>query len=259
MEVKNIMNTQKLLIFGKDNKKLEKINDWYYDQNDHEAKISSFSLPAGYSCPAAKDCQAFFNPKTRKILDGKNQKYRCYAASDERYEAVRNKVWHNFDLLKPIRNDKQAMFNLLNDSIKANKHTFRSQIIRLSVHGDLFTYEYLEAWIKIAKLYPKKIIYGYTKSLHFLKKYIDENGSLPANFRMVASQGGKYDHLLKHFKRVANVVFNESDAIYPIDSDERYALNETPQPFSLLIHGNQKAGSDAMQAIIKIRKEKAAA
>ena len=76
---------------------------------------------------------------------------------------------------------------------------------------------------------------------------------------MVASQGGKYDYLLKHFKRVANVVFNESDAIYPIDSDERYALNETAQPFSLLIHGNQKAGSDAMAAIIKIRKEKASA
>ena len=45
--------------------------------------IWHFSLPSGWTCPAATVCMTKADKVTGKISDGKKQKYRCYAAMDE--------------------------------------------------------------------------------------------------------------------------------------------------------------------------------
>src|SRR5262245_37884234 len=45
--------------------------------------ITTFSLPAGWTCPAAKECLSKADRKTGHIKDGKHVKFRCYAASME--------------------------------------------------------------------------------------------------------------------------------------------------------------------------------
>src|SRR3989304_4889908 len=66
----------------------------------HKTAVASFDLPAGYTCPMANECQAFANRITGKITDGKNMRFRCYAASSEcAFTAVRNSRWYNYHLL----------------------------------------------------------------------------------------------------------------------------------------------------------------
>ena len=96
--------TVKLLKFGFENAKLKGI--WH------------FSLPSGWTCPAATVCLTKADRTTGKISDGKQQEYRCYAAMDEaRYPSVRKARWHNFDLLKNLSKDE--MVELICDSLPA--------------------------------------------------------------------------------------------------------------------------------------------
>ena len=80
------------------------------------------------------------------------------------------------------------------------------------------------------------------------------NVSIPDNFFLTASMGGKMDRLIHagypQFKRYAIVVNSEAEAIkkgiehigkpYEIDKDDSSCFK--PDPFALLIHGTQKKG-----------------
>src|SRR5262245_1373686 len=61
---------RKLLKFGQGNAKLP---PW----------VTTFSLPAGWSCPFAKDCRSFADRDTGKVTDGPHTAFRCYKASEE--------------------------------------------------------------------------------------------------------------------------------------------------------------------------------
>ena len=60
-----------------------------------------FNLPASHSCPFAKDCRATADRRTGRITDGKQSKFRCYAASVEAaFPNARKLHWSNFEALK---------------------------------------------------------------------------------------------------------------------------------------------------------------
>lgn len=63
-------------------------------------------------------------------------------------------------------------------------------IVRVHDSGDFYSQEYLNAWIEIARAFPGKRFYAYTKSLHL------DYSSLPPNFNVVQSMGGKLDSKL---------------------------------------------------------------
>ena len=72
--------------------------------------------------------------------------------------------------------------------------------------------------------------------------------------------GGTLDYLIPKnadvFKRVAHVVYTEEQADklgLEIDHDDSHCLGD--KPFALLVHGSQRAGSDASKAIAKRKKE----
>lgn len=61
--------------------------------------VYEFNLPAGHSCPYAKDCKICVDRDTGKFTTT-GTVFRCYAASAERFPGVRKSRWENFEAIK---------------------------------------------------------------------------------------------------------------------------------------------------------------
>tara|TARA_B110001454_G_C12706624_1_gene428875 strand:+ start:1120 stop:1899 length:780 start_codon:yes stop_codon:yes gene_type:complete len=233
------------LRFGEPNAKLKKM------LKELKLKLKTFTLPAGHTCPGAKDCLSKADPETGKIKDGPDTDFRCFAASAEAtYPSLRKMVWHNFGLLKDALADGvDACADLICASLPD-----KFDIMRVHVGGDYFNVKYLQAWIEVAKRNPEKIFYSYSKSLHFFKQF-----ALPENLVLTASRGGKYDELIDVAGwKEALVVYSEQEAIdkgLEIDHDDTHAAFGK-ENFALLIHGTQPKGSAASKALQLIKKAK---
>jgi hypothetical protein len=232
-----------LLKFGDPNAKLKKLI------RKMGLTLKTFTLPAGWSCPAAKDCLSKADRVTGKVTDGPDTIFRCFMASAEaRSPSLRNLVWHNLGLVKDSLVDGvDACADLICESLPK-----KFDIMRVHVGGDYFNAKYLEAWIEVAKRNPDKVFYSYSKSLHLFKQY-----ALPENLVLTASRGGKHDELIDlHGWKEALVVYSEQEAIdkgLEIDHDDTHAAFGK-ENFALLIHGTQPAGSMASQALSAIKK-----
>ena len=213
-----------------------------------------FDLPSGRTCPMASECHSYavLNKDGKlTIKDGDNNKFRCFAASQEaQYPNVYKARKYNLDLiLKSLKGEYgfYRTYELINASIEKHK-TRNINKVRIHSSGDFFNGEYLRCWFAVARLNPLMKFYCYSKSLHLF----GTNVSIPDNFFLTASMGGKRDDLIHkgYFKRWAIVVNSEDEAIkkgiehigkpYEIDKDDSSCFK--PDPFALLIHGTQKKG-----------------
>ena len=215
-----------------------------------------FSLPAGKTCPGALFCKSFAvlqDDGKRKIQDGKDTQFRCFAASSEvQYDAVFHSRAHNMELLMRSLIEG-SMVDLINSSIQHHRKK-KTELVRIHESGDFFSRAYLEAWIEVAKLNPDLLVYCYSKSLD-----IFINLDLPSNFYMTASYGGKFDHLIDEgfFPRYAKVFKNDAEANnagLEVDHDDSHCF--VNKPFALLVHGTQPKGSEWSKAIAARRKAK---
>lgn len=212
-----------------------------------------FSLPAGFSCPFAKECKSTADKETGKISDTKTTKFRCYAASVESLRTnVRKSRWHNYDLLLEAKTS-DAMYKLIKDSIT---YHFPNGLRLLRIHesGDFFNQAYFDAWLRIAKETPNTIFYAYTKALNF---WVNRLNDIPSNFKLNASKGGSRDQLIDQYGlKYVEVVFSPEEAkskrLY-IDQDDKLAWSQD-KPFAILLHGIQPKGSDAATALSALRK-----
>ena len=222
-----------------------------------------FNLPAGKTCPGALHCKAFATEQAdgkRKIVDGPETKFRCFAASSEvQYDATfRMRAENLEEVIDSIHNDELGFD--LHDAILAQK-TKNTTKVRIHESGDFFCKEYLQGWIECAKLLPDLKFYCYSKSLHlFINDDLDADIiDLPSNFYLTASYGGKWDHLIDrgYFTRYAKVFKFEEEAIaegLEVDHDDSHCLQDGP--FALLVHGTQPKGSVWGAAIRDRRKAK---
>ena len=244
-----------LLKFGDPNSKLKKMI------RKLGLKLKTFTIPAGWTCPAAKDCLSKADRETGKIQDGPDTEFRCFMASAEaRSPSLRNLVWHNLELLKEVlKLDQEAGFencphttDLINRSLPE-----KFDIMRVHVGGDFFSKRYLQAWVDVARQNPDKVFYAYSKSLNFFLEW-----ALPSNLVLTASRGGKYDELIDVAGwKEAVVVYSEQEAIdkgLEIDHDDTHAAFGK-ENFALLIHGTQPAGSMASKALQLLKRRKVAA
>lgn len=227
--------TNNVLNFGTGNAKLS-------------TAISTFSLPAGHSCPFAKECLSKANRLTGKIIDGQHCRFRCFAASQEAlYPSVRRARWNNFERLKSAKS-VEKMTQIIQSSLPTGVG-----FVRVHVSGDFFNENYFVAWLNVALNNPLVTFYGYTKATPFLVKY---KKFIPGNFRFTASKGGTCDNLIaKHKLRSAEVVFSVNEAEekgLEIDHDDSHAIM-AEKSFALLLHGTQPAGSPACKAWEKIK------
>lgn len=221
---------------GKGNAKLQALG----------GKVYTFSLPSGYSCPAANDCLSKAVAKDGKmaIKDGPNTKFRCFSATQEVvYKAVREQRNHNFALLRGAKTFED-MANLIDISLPKD-----ATIIRIHVGGDFFNRDYMKTWLHVASNNPTITFYAYTKSLNYWVSLVSE---VPSNMKLNASKGGKFDHYIDFYGlKYAEVVFTEQEAIdkgLEIDHDDSHAFIQD-KSFALLLHGVQPKGSEAGEAL----------
>lgn len=235
-----------LLKFGKGNSKLDK-------------EIATFTIPSGSTCPGAKLCKAQIDLDRpgRKIKDGKHQQYRCFMVGQEqRYSGLYKLTRYNIELLL-----KQKTFedlrNLIVESLKPVLKNGRIKAVRVHVGGDFFNQRYFDAWMSAASRFKSVTFYAYTKSLKFWINAKDRD-LIPVNFKLTASEGGHFDHLIEeHGLRKATVVMHPEEAAalnVEIDHDDSHARGDGGD-FSLLLHGSQPAGSPAAQALKRMREE----
>lgn len=216
------------------------------------AKLSGthiFNLPAGYTCPCAKECLSKAHRVTGKITDGIHTLFRCFSANTENFRKDARKMrWANLDTLH--HKTTLEMADLLSSALP--KKTKR---VRIHEGGDFFSQAYFDAWLEVANRNPHVLFYAYTKSLHFWVARLDK---LPSNIRLTASLGGTHDHLAeKHNLKTAYVAFSEEAANIrglEIDHDDSLAYGPNEKSFALLIHGTQPAGSEASKARSLLRK-----
>ena len=212
-------------------------------------RLKTFTLPAGYTCPGAKDCLAYADRKTGKIKDGKDTQFRCFMASLEAtFPSLRAMVWENLEMIrKALKVDVAKCADLIHDSLPK-----KFDVMRVHVGGDYFSEEYLLAWIEVAKRNPSKVFYSYSKSLHLMKQH-----ALPSNLVLTASRGGKFDELIDlHGWKEAVVVYSEQEAAdkgLEIDHDDHHAAFGK-EDFALLIHGTQPKGSAASEALKEVKR-----
>ena len=232
------------LKFGNPNSKLKKMIQKL------GLTLKTFTLPAGHTCPGAKDCLSRADRQTGKIQDGPDTQFRCFAASAEAtYPSLRQMVWSNFELVRAaLKNGADSCADLIEKSLPK-----KFDIMRVHVGGDYFSREYLMAWIEVAKRNPSKVFYSYSKSLHLFKQF-----ALPENLVLTASRGGKYDDLIDlHGWKEAVVVYSEKEADelgLEIDHNDSHAAFGK-ESFALLIHGTQPKGSAASQALQAIKRK----
>lgn len=238
---------QTTLKFGNPNAKLKALAKRF------NMVLKTFSLPSGWTCPAAKECHSRADRETGKIKDGQHTQFRCFQASAEAlYPSLRAMVWHNHDLLMAKVNDGHlALADLIHASLPK-----KFDILRVHVGGDYFNLSYLAAWCEVAKRNPAKMFYSYTKSTHLWELAEASNG-IPSNLILTASRGGWFDDKIEeNAYKCAEVVFSEEEAAQKgleIDHDDSHAAFGK-ESFALLLHGTQPKGSEASKALSKLRK-----
>jgi len=223
--------------FSQGNRKLQKLA---MEKGHKKAHIVSFDLPAGHTCPGAKDCLSKVDRHGAKpIQDGPHTKFRCYAASAEAfYKNTRLVRWNNLDdvrlaLRKGVAHCASEISKVL------PKH---AKIVRIHTSGDFFSVKYMQAWIMVCNMHPEVRFYGYTKSLKVLQKV----GKLPTNFHLNVSHGGLFDAMIPTFGLpVAHVVSSDLIALtrgLKVDTTDAIACSSNKNDFALVIHGVQPKG-----------------
>lgn len=169
--------------------------------------VYEWNLPTGTTCPFALECKVTVDRLSGKF-DIKKGQYRCYAASPERFPAVREHRWKNFELVK------QGIVPTIPKDCKA---------IRIHASGDFFNQDYFDMWLQIARDNPSIEMWAYTKSIQY---WVNRLGLIPDNLILTASYGGRQDHLieqygLKNVKVYTGRLLVPADR--PIDNNDTYA------------------------------------
>lgn len=190
--------------------------------------VWEFNLPAGHSCPFAKGCLTKADKQSGKLAHGSHQEFRCYAAVVERFPAVRDVRWDNFDRLRELKT-KEEIFDELMES-------FPKKVEHLRIHGggDFYSQVYFDTWLDVCAAKPEVCFWAFTKSISY---WVRRFGDVPSNLTLQASYGGSQDHLIEeHRLKYAKVFPSRAEADssgLPIDTDDRLAMTGA-QSFALI-------------------------
>jgi hypothetical protein len=171
------------------------------------AKVVNFGIPAYKSSSGKITC-----PYALTCVKG------CYAKKGAY-------IWSN---VKPAF-ERRYQASLKDDFVPVMCEAIiksRARYVRIHDSGDFYSPAYLEKWLQIMKLNPDVRFYAYTKSVPFFKENGTKGGetiSLPENFSITFSIGGKYDHLIDMNKDRHAVIFDtkeELDAAGYVDASK---------------------------------------
>lgn len=124
--------------------------------------------------------------------------------------------------------------------VKTAKRQGKQVVIRVHDSGDFYSMRYTEKWFQIAQLNPEVIFYAYTKMIP-LFNLLKKQNKIPSNFRIIYSEGGLADKLIKADDFHARVFESKAeldDAGYADASkDDLIAGLGTNNKIGLVYHG----------------------
>ena len=125
----------------------------------------------------------------------------------ERFPAVREHRWKNFDFLRG---------GGIPEIPKKAKH------IRIHMSGDFYSQSYFDMWLKLCKEHKDVEFWAYTKSIIY---WINRLDKIPSNLILTASRGGKHDNLIDKYnlKNVEIIKKKEQANGRPIDLKDSQA------------------------------------
>ena len=179
----------------------------------------SFNLPAFRSadgfhvCPKAGACATL-----------------CYARQG-RYIMPTVAASREFNLTK-VRGDLSLFYT----EAVADLARLKSSSIRVHDSGDFFSQEYMDTWFRIARVYPKKKFYAYTKSLHLRWQ------EAPKNFQIIQSVGGLLDGSInkrRSHSRIFATVSDRKKAGYVDGNKNDQPAIDGETRIGLVYHGNK--------------------
>ena len=188
--------------------------------NSSEGGTYSFGLPAGETCPNARECS--------RDCFAKHGQYRMNPD-------VINLRQRNYELSKDAKKFTEALEKEIGSHKKVGA-------IRIHDSGDFYSPEYLKTWLDFAKAHPDIRFYAYTKSIQWVKDAKAE-GRVPENFKFIYSYGGKEDALIDPEKDIHSKVFPDVDTLkeagYTDASwDESLASHSDTQKMGLIRKGS---------------------
>lgn len=207
----------------------------------------------------ALDCKAWVKEDKegkKKVINGKGQKFRCFATSMEAaFPTVYNQRKFNTDLIHKTKKLKDQV-DLISRSIPKD-----AEMIRVHIGGDFYNQTYFDAWMEVAGKHPDIWFYSYTKSLPFWVARLD---NIPSNYQLTASYGGRFDKEIGlRGLKFAKVVGSDQEAVdlgLEIDyTDEHAALPKyADTSFALALHNHMTKGTwgDKMMKVQKLLKKK---
>lgn len=169
--------------------------------------VYEWNLPAGWSCPFAKECKVKVDRSTGKF-DVAGGSFRCYAASAERFPAVRDHRWENFEYVF------HGGVPFLPVGCKN---------VRIHSSGDFFNQAYFDMWVKFCTDHPEVNFWAFTKSIWYWVNRID---SIPPNLILTASYGGYDDDMIERRGLKSARVYASPDEVpegMPIDNNDDWA------------------------------------
>ena len=115
----------------------------------------------------------------------------------------------------------------------------RAKIVRIHASGDFYSKGYLASWLKIIAQCPETKFYAYTKMIPLFKGL---GFSLPENFTVIFSEGGKWDAMISAHDRHARVFQNRKDMIaagyQDTTTNDINAIGNNPK-IGLVYHGSK--------------------
>ena len=167
----------------------------------YKGVVYEWNLPSGFTCPFADTCLVKVDRHTGKFRN-KSRDYRCYSAMQERFPAVRDHRWRNFDYL-------------LAGGVP--EIPAKAKAVRIHMSGDFYSQDYFDLWLDICRKNPDVEFWAYTKSLEYWVSRLDE---IPSNLVLTASRGGRLDHLIDQhgLKNVEIIKQPEQAKGRPIDT-----------------------------------------
>jgi hypothetical protein len=177
-----------------------------FSSNSKLAKdgIRQFSLPAAVATIVQGDKLVQFKtcPSAKSCLNWCYAQIGSFAFSGSMVAHARN-----------LQFVLDAPFDFAEKAIKEIKGMRNVRAIRWHDSGDVFGRGYFMVLKSIMEACPEVNFYAYSKQLSLFKK-LEAEGMLPANFTVVYSEGGKFDHLInKDTDRHSHVFSTEEDAI----------------------------------------------
>lgn len=159
----------------------------------HNARITSFDLVPGVTCPCAGECKDWcYAQKGNYVRFGKTLGM-CH---EENYE-----ISQRADFV-------DIMVKKLRGMVKAADRKGKKVFIRLHATGDFYSLEYARKWAEIARQCPSVTFYAYTKSVSIVQR-----AGFPKNVFIAYSYGGTQDLQIPEGATVARVFQTEEEAL----------------------------------------------